>query len=133
MQQQYAMPESQGFLRSFDQHVKAAPAGNLCERKHPMKRVALALCMIAFCGGTLAASSSTVTATGVVALSTERILDSIGINTHINYTDGAYADVSKVGDRLQWLGITHIREYTPGHSTPLSSYVYLARRGFKYA
>ncbi|MFC0399812.1 calcium-binding protein [Paraburkholderia rhizosphaerae] len=97
-----------------------------------MKRVALAICMIAFCCGTLAASSSTVTATGVVALSTEKILDSIGVNTHINYTDGAYADVSKVGDRLQWLGVTHIREYTPGHSTPLSSYVYLARRGFKF-
>jgi hypothetical protein len=97
-----------------------------------MKRFAIALCMIAACCGALAASTSTVSKSGVEALGAERFIDTIGINIHVNYTDGSYADVGKVGDRLQWLGVTHVRDNTPGHSAPLSSYVYLAKRGIKY-
>ncbi len=66
-------------------------------------------------------------------LSAAAMLDSIGVNTHITYTDGAYANLSKVADDLTWLGVRHIREGTPGGSAiALSSYVRLAERGVKF-
>lgn len=67
------------------------------------------------------------------ALSATTMLDSIAVNTHITYTDGAYADLHKVADDLAWLGVRHIREGTPGGSViPLSSYLWLAQRGVKF-
>src|ERR1700754_3365764 len=97
---------------------------------HLMKRLAIALCLSAACAGVLAAESTT--SSGVDALGTDKFIDTIGINIHVNYTDGAYADVGKVGERLQWLGVTHVRDNTPGNSAPISSYVHLAKRGIKY-
>lgn len=66
------------------------------------------------------------------AVSASALLDSIGVTIHLNYTDGAYADVRKVGDDLAWVGVRHVREATPGESAPLSSYLWLAQHGVKF-
>ncbi len=38
------------------------------------------------------------------------LVDSIGVNTHLYYTDTAYADFAMVKQRLQELGVRHIRD-----------------------
>lgn len=59
-----------------------------------------------------------------------------GVNTHIPYTDGAYANVGQVIADLSYLGISHVRDSmnTPGQfgSGPLSSYVQVARAGIHF-
>ncbi len=65
-------------------------------------------------------------------MSAEAFLDSIAVNTHIDYTDGAYADVRNVAKDLAWMGVRHVRDGTPGASAPLSSYVWLAQQGVKF-
>jgi hypothetical protein len=56
----------------------------------------------------------------------EDIRDSIGVNTHFNYMDGAYANVPFVLDALAYLGVSHVRDLTPtpwiGGSAPMSHY-----------
>jgi hypothetical protein len=65
-------------------------------------------------------------------LSAAAFQDSIAVNLHIDYTDGAYADVHNVAKDLAWLGIHNVRDGTPGTSAPLSSYVWLALQGVKF-
>ncbi|MEX3999188.1 calcium-binding protein [Paraburkholderia sp. EG285A] len=90
---------------------------------------ALALVMPLHAADALAGQEAPATRT----MSADAMLDSIAVNTHITYTDGAYADLQKVADDLAWLGVRHIREGTPGGSAiPLSSYLWLARRGVKF-
>ncbi|QGZ62845.1 calcium-binding protein [Paraburkholderia acidisoli] len=62
----------------------------------------------------------------------DAFIDTLAVNTHINYLDGAYANLHNVADDLAWLGIHHVREFTPGNAAPLSSYVFLAQRGIKF-
>jgi hypothetical protein len=66
------------------------------------------------------------------AMSAQAFLDSIGVNTHVDYTDGAYADVHKVAADLAWLGVQQVRDATPGGAAPPSSYVWLAQQGVKF-
>ena len=40
----------------------------------------------------------------------EDFIDSIGVNTHINYTDTAYGDYDLVESKLEDLGVRHIRD-----------------------
>lgn len=68
----------------------------------------------------------------VRAMSTSAFLDSIAVNIHITYTDGAYADARKVADDLVWLGVHHVREGTPANNFPFSTYLALAQRGIKF-
>lgn len=69
----------------------------------------------------------------VQAMPVDAFLDTLAVNTHVNYTDGAYANVRNVGDDLAWLGIRYVRDASPGSgAAPLSSYVYLAQRGVKF-
>jgi len=37
-------------------------------------------------------------------------VDTIGVNTHLFYTDTVYNDYALVKDRLRWLGVRHIRD-----------------------
>ncbi|WP_246024975.1 calcium-binding protein [Paraburkholderia dinghuensis] len=62
----------------------------------------------------------------------DTFIDTLAVNTHVNYTDGAYANVRNVADDLAWLGIHQVRDATPGASAPFSSYVYLAQHGVKF-
>lgn len=67
------------------------------------------------------------------AMPAETFLDSLAVNTHINYTDGAYANIRNVGDDLAWLGIRHVRDSAPGSgAAPFSTYVALAQRGVRF-
>jgi hypothetical protein len=51
------------------------------------------------------------------AVSTSAFLDTIGVNTHLEYTDGAYDDspsaVQQVLADLQYLGIDQVRDGVP--------------------
>lgn len=70
---------------------------------------------------------------------TTRVSDFIasqGVDTHIPYTDGAYANIQTIISDLSYLGINHIRDgmIAPGQfgSAPYSSYVQIAKAGIKY-
>jgi|GEM_PF-2758037 len=67
--------------------------------------------------------------------SASSFLSGIGVNTHLRYTDGGYANVSKVVSDLAYLGITQVRDQISngsGGSAPISSYVALARAGVQF-
>jgi hypothetical protein len=91
----------------------------------------LAALLLVLCATRLGAPAATAQA-GMPTMSAAALLDSLAVNTHINYTDTAYADVRKVADDLAWLGVHHIREGTPTDTAPVSSYVYLAKRGIRF-
>lgn len=61
----------------------------------------------------------------VQAVSAGAFIDAIGVNTHMNYTDGAYANVANVEADLAYLGIDHIRDSVPNPSggIPASSQI----------
>ena len=63
-------------------------------------------------------------------------LDTIGINQHLNYLDGAYANHLKVLASLQYLGIRHVRDAAPqmqnNSSALLSRYITFGRAGIKF-
>jgi len=67
--------------------------------------------------------------------SASSFLGGIGVNTHLRYTDGGYANVAKVISDLQYLGITQVRDQISngsGGSAPISSYVALAKAGIQF-
>lgn len=47
------------------------------------------------------------------ATRTTDFLASLGVNTHLNYTDGTYASYQRVIADLDYLGIHHLRDWTP--------------------
>jgi hypothetical protein len=53
-------------------------------------------------------------------LSAEAFVDSIGVVTHMSYTDTAYGRAPEVLARLRELGVSHIREAAPPRSGPLA-------------
>jgi hypothetical protein len=59
-----------------------------------------------------------------------------GVNTHINYTDGGYANLDTVLRELRFLGTNHVRDglNAPGQfgSAPLAAYKSLARAGIRF-
>jgi len=64
---------------------------------------------------------------------TSDFLDSIGVNTHIEYTDSRYANMAQVIHALQYAGITHVRDGALWHGNQgQSSYGVLARMGVKF-
>ena len=70
------------------------------------------------------------------AIRVQDFVNSEGVNTHIPYTDGAYANVGQVIKDLQYLGISRIRDSinTPGQfgGGPFSSYVQVASAGIHF-
>ncbi|MFP3616740.1 calcium-binding protein, partial [Paraburkholderia sp. SIMBA_050] len=66
------------------------------------------------------------------AMPASDFIDWLAVNTHVNYTDGAYVNVHNIADDLNWLGIRHVRDIVPNGSPPFDNYVYLARRGVKF-
>jgi serralysin len=62
-------------------------------------------------------------------------LNTLGVNTHIPYTDGGYANIANIDADLKYLGITEVRDtISNGYagSAPLSSYITLAKEGVKF-
>lgn len=92
-----------------------------------MNNVALALCVFSCVAGMFCAPAA-----ADEAMTVNRFVDGIAVNTHVNYTDGAYANLKNVRDDLVWLGVSHVRNAAPGGSAPISSYIYLARAGIKF-
>ena len=82
------------------------------------ERLATGICMLA-CVSTAQANDA------VRAMPVDTFIQTLAVVTHVNYTDGAYANVRNVADDLAWLGIHYVRDATPGASVPFSSYVYL--------
>lgn len=93
-----------------------------------MSDLARLLCVISSVAGILLGAP----AAAYQAMSADRFVDGIAVNTHINYTDGAYANVKNVRDDLAWLGVHHVRDAAPGASAPMSSYAYLAVSDIKF-
>jgi hypothetical protein len=96
-------------------------------------------------GNVSAASDAAVTiaapasASGV--MSTTAFLATLGVDTHMAYTDGEYADVSMIIADLKYLGISQVRDgITNGvdangnanGSAPLSTYLAMAKAGIKF-
>lgn len=67
------------------------------------------------------------------AIRASDFLNSIGVNVHVEYTDGKYADVSQVIRDLAYLGVTHVRDATliPTNQGQ-ASYDALAKAGIKF-
>ncbi len=67
---------------------------------------------------------------------TADFISSHGVNTHINYNDGDYADLPNIVNSLKFLGIDRVRDglSTPGQfgSPPVSAYESLAKAGIKF-
>ena len=59
-------------------------------------------------------------------------LDSLGVNIHANYNDGAYARLDKVAQDLQYLGIYHVRTHDGRGLVPFESYAQLAAWGLRF-
>jgi hypothetical protein len=57
---------------------------------------------------------------------TTDFLASLGVNTHLNYTDGTYADYERVIADLNYLGIHHLRDWTPNPDGGIPYRNYLA-------
>jgi Ca-dependent carbohydrate-binding module xylan-binding len=62
-------------------------------------------------------------------------LNTLGVNTHIPYTDGGYANIANVAADMEYLGVNQTRDgISNGYagSAYLSSYITLAQEGIKF-
>jgi len=63
------------------------------------------------------------------------LIASFGVDTHIPYTDGGYANLNTIAADLAYLGVWNVRDGISqgiGGSAPLSSYIWLANKGVKF-
>ncbi len=97
-------------------------------------RYTAAFCSLAFA----AASFLPVPAPAEVfnARRAEDLRTSIGVVTHFNYTDGAYARPDEAVRALAYLGISHLRDQSPTPwirgSAPLQTYTDLMKHGYRF-
>jgi hypothetical protein len=75
-----------------------------------MKAVSLTYAGVLMAAFSWASASA---AAAAPALKASDFLASLGVNTHLNYTDGAYADYAQVISALDYLGIHRLRDATP--------------------
>ncbi len=63
-------------------------------------------------------------------------LDGIGVNTHLNYLDTAYANVQQVVAALKYIGVSQVRDASPSPwnpgAGPLSYYTYAMQQGIHF-
>jgi hypothetical protein len=80
------------------------------------------------------ATPSTTTPTPVAAARAEDLLQSMGVNTHLNYYDTTYNNYQEVITELQYLGIDHVRDTLPDTTDPgaLSRYQAAMSAGIKF-
>src|SRR4030088_1455757 len=48
------------------------------------------------------------------SISTSQLIQMIGVNVHMRYTDTAYANSTNVLQALRFLGVSHVRDIMPG-------------------
>ncbi|WP_321783548.1 calcium-binding protein [Paraburkholderia sp. J94] len=99
---------------------------SLAAARPPLAAFSLVAGLAASLGGSAAHADA------VRAMPAQDFIDTLAVNTHVNYTDGAYVNVHNVADDLAWLGIRHVRDMMPTGTPPFDNYVYLARRGVKF-
>ena len=74
-----------------------------------MQKIAAALFTMAFAPMLVQAQSPRT----MYSMPLAKFQDSLGVNIHIEYTDGKYADASQVLQDLQYIGIHNVRDYIP--------------------
>jgi hypothetical protein len=52
------------------------------------------------------------------SISTLQLIQMIGVNVHMRYSDGAYADLRNVLQALRFLGVSQVRDVMPGTGAP---------------
>lgn len=79
---------------------------------------------------------STVNAETLTPLRMQDLRDGIGVNTHLNYKDTAYAGPSAMVTALKYVGIDQVRDQSPtpwvGGSAPLNEYKWVMQQGINY-
>ena len=96
-----------------------------------MKKLFLsaALLLFLFANGHAAVAPTT-------ALSASTFINSMGVNTHIIYKDGAYANAASVVQDLNYIGVYHVRDSAPTSWNPgtasLGDYVTWANAGIYF-
>lgn len=74
---------------------------------------------------------------GTTLLTSTKLIDTWGVNTHLPYTDGGYANATKVIESLNYLGLNNVRDWVindkwyPGNEGQLS-YPVAAQAGIKF-
>lgn len=85
----------------------------------------------------LMAAGAALTATargGSVRAAPAGLRELVGVNTHIIYTDGAYADLDSVMAKLKWLGLRHVRDSAPNPAMQgQAGYARMAEAGFRFS
>ncbi len=54
----------------------------------------------------------------VRSISTSQLVQMIGVNVHMRYTDGAYANSTNVLQALRFIGVSQVRDVMPGTGAP---------------
>jgi hypothetical protein len=94
-------------------------------------RLFLSLTASMFALSALPAAAETVTPIRVADA-----VDTIGVNTHLNYLDTSYANVQQVVAAMKYIGVYHSRDASPSPwnpgSGPLNYYVYAMQNGIKF-
>jgi hypothetical protein len=70
-----------------------------------------------------------------IPMRTADFINTLGVNTHIPYTDGGYANIANIDSDLAYLGVSQVRDAISNGangSAPLSSYIKLAQEGVKF-
>ena len=84
---------------------------------------------------TFSVATSVSAPTGISPMRASGFLSTLGVVTHIPYTDGGYVNLGNVVADLHYLGITQVRNSLSdgsNGSAPLSSDIYLAQQGIKF-
>lgn len=67
------------------------------------------------------------------AATASSFIQGLGVNTHLNYGDTAYANSQNVLADLTYLGFTRVRDHTPAlDATSMAPYALLAGHGFRF-
>jgi len=101
-----------------------------------MKLVAriVAVSSLAWFGGSSAFSATPPppVAPDGVTVTEAAFLDSLGVNVHVKYNDGAYANLGKVVEDLNYIGFSHVRTAAGGGVVPIESYIRMAQDGVRF-
>lgn len=89
----------------------------------------------AVCGAGVMSAGSAMAET-FMPVRAQGVRESIGINTHIRFIDGAYARTSDVIRALDYLGIDKVRDSAPdvrsGGQLPLAPYIWMNKAGIRF-
>lgn len=68
----------------------------------------------------------------VTEMKASAFLNSLGVNTALDYLDTQYADVNMVANDLSYLNVTHVRDHIPGNPDVYARYAQIANQGVKF-